>query len=137
MSRLSLLNLWHLSALGHSQKFTRSLRPIGSLSISTLRPRGNLIPHLSRDLRIFSLLGKNSFRPLFACDGGFADCARENRHPAIFIGCAIGVEIDGFAVGKADSESFFDKLISLIFLGKGGLASTLSRFAACFRLEQC
>lgn len=68
-------------------------------------------------------------------DGFLAYTLVKHLHPAFFVPGAVGVEINDFAVCEADAETFFDKHIALLFLGKAGLTSTAA-FARGFFLRQ-
>lgn len=49
----------------------------------------------------------------------------QHLHPLVLEGATIGVEIDRLAVGEADTETFLDVLVALVFLGESGAATTL------------
>lgn len=85
------------------------------------------------DLSLLSLLYSCSFcasfceddvRPSLCLASVFAYDIRKDFHPSILFGSAIGIEVDGLAVGETDTEAFLDKHVTLFFFGKRGLSST-------------
>ena len=49
----------------------------------------------------------------------------EDIHPCLLLGGAVGVKVDSLAIRKPNSESFFDVLVSFVFFGESGLATTV------------
>lgn len=81
------------------------------------------------------LTSKHQIRPGLARRCILPHHLRENLHPVIFRGGAVGVEIDDLAIPEPDPESFFDEHVSFFFLGEGALA-TSTAFAGYFFLKQ-
>lgn len=77
-----------------------------------------------------SLMAENEFRPgLDLATAGrvsFADNFGEHLHPAFLVRAGVGIKVNHLAVAKPDAEALFDKHVALLFLGKGGLATTAS-----------
>ena len=61
--------------------------------------------------------------PALACLGVFADNFGEGKHPGVLLGGAVGVKVDGFAIGEADAEALFDEHVAFLFLSEGRFAA--------------
>ena len=48
----------------------------------------------------------------------------QSRHPFVFLGSTVGVEVNRFTICEADPEAFFNVLVALIFFCKSGLTAT-------------
>jgi len=57
---------------------------------------------------------------------GFAHHLAQHLHPYILVRAAVGVKVDGLAVGEADAETFLDVLVAFVFLGERGLPTALA-----------
>lgn len=64
-------------------------------------------------------LGEYDISPRLVLAGILADDLGERFHPAVFLGGAVGVEVDGFAVGKPHAEAFFYEHVALFFFCEG------------------
>lgn len=75
------------------------------------------------DLRGFgsrgTTLGEYDICPGLVPGGILADDLSESFHPAVFLSGAVGVEVDGFAVGKPHAEAFFYEHVALFFFCEG------------------
>ena len=63
----------------------------------------------------------------------FTDDIDQGVHPSFFLFGAVGIEIDGFAIGKADAETFLDEHVAF-FLSSEGRSTTSTSFASDFFL---
>lgn len=72
--------------------------------------------------RSSSLLGQHKIGPGLRSAYGqvFANDICKCFHPSIFLSGAVGVEIDGLAIGEADAETFFDEHVAFFLLCEGG-----------------
>lgn len=82
---------------------------------------------------------KNKIGPWFglATSRGMAlsNSLREDFHPTVLLGPAVGVEVNNLSVAEANSEAFFDKHITLFLLGKGRFTSSAT-LGRCFFLSE-
>ena len=62
----------------------------------------------------------------------FTDTSIENFHPAFFVGCSIGIEVDYFSVVEADAEPFLHEHVTFLFFCETGLASLASLSTGLF-----
>jgi hypothetical protein len=65
----------------------------------------------------------------------FTHNLRQHFHPAFFLRGTIGVEVNSFPVGEADSEAFFDEHIAFFFRCEGG-STAGATFAGDFLLDK-
>lgn len=65
-----------------------------------------------------------------------ANASIEDLHPAFLVSSGVGIEINDFAVVESNSETFFNKHVSFLFLGKSRLAS-FTTSTACLLLGKC
>ena len=72
------------------------------------------------------MLGENDIRPGLDLLKVLAHHIRQHAHPTVLFGGAVGVEVDGFTVGKANAEAFLDEHIAFFFFGEGGFPARAS-----------
>ena len=77
-----------------------------------------------------SLLCEDKVRPRLWLVGVLSDDVGKDFHPCVLVSCAVGVEVDGFAVGEADPETLLHEHVTLFFLGK-------RRFSSAALLRGC
>lgn len=65
-----------------------------------------------------------------------ANAGIENLHPAFFIACGVGIEVDYLAIVEADSETFFDEHVAFFLFCEARLAA-LAMFTNSLLLSEC
>ena len=71
-----------------------------------------------------TLLLKDHVGPGFTRGDVFANAVRQDLHPAFLLITVIGVEVDDFTIGEADTETLFNKHVALLIFSERRLAAT-------------
>jgi hypothetical protein len=72
---------------------------------------------------------KHEIRPrciLVRAEIWLADDLAQSNDPLLFEAAVVGVEVDGFAIGEADTEAFFNVRVALVFFAESRLATAFS-----------
>ena len=71
-----------------------------------------------------ALFGEDEISPGLSLAKILANDLGQSDHPAVLLGGAVGVEVDGLAVGEAHTEAFFDEHVAFFLFGEGGFSPT-------------
>lgn len=52
-----------------------------------------------------------------------SDCLAQDLHPSSLVFGGVGIEVNNFAISKADAEALLDKHVSLLLFGEAGLSA--------------
>ena len=62
---------------------------------------------------------KNHTGPVAGLLSFFTNNVDQDSHPSFLLFGAVGIEIDGFTICKADAETFLDEHVAFFLSGKG------------------